>query len=79
MGMVTDVGMVTVTGIVTVVSTVLGMVVVVVVVAGLWIDASTICFQPFDEWFYGPLLSNECPEDIAAPWPRQIHRLIHLD
>ena len=69
--------MVTVMGMVTV--TVVSTVVVVVVVAGLWIDASTICFQPFDEWFYGPLLSNECPEDIAAPWPWQIHRLIHLD
>ena len=36
---------------------------------GLWIDASTICFQPFDDWFYGPILSEERREDIAAPWP----------
>jgi hypothetical protein len=35
---------------------------------GLWIDASTICFQPFDDWFYGPILSEERREDIAAPW-----------
>ena len=34
---------------------------------GLWIDASTICFQPFDDWFYGPILSEERREDIAAP------------
>lgn len=36
--------------------------------AGLWIDASTICLQPFDDWFYGTILSEEHPEDMAAPW-----------
>lgn len=45
---------------------------------GLWIDASTICFQPFDDWFYGPILSEERREDIAAfyfsAWGCEMHK-----
>ena len=33
---------------------------------GLWIDASTICFRPFDDWFYGRIASEDCPEGLAA-------------
>ena len=33
---------------------------------GLWIDASTICFRPFDDFIYGPVASDTRPEDLAA-------------
>lgn len=33
---------------------------------GLWIDASTMCFRPFDEWMYSTILSDDRPEDVGA-------------
>ncbi|CAJ1427524.1 unnamed protein product [Effrenium voratum] len=45
---------------------------------GLWIDASTICFQPFEGWFYGPILAEDRPEDLAAfyfsAWGCEMHK-----
>ncbi|CAK9062367.1 unnamed protein product [Durusdinium trenchii] len=45
---------------------------------GLWIDASTICFQPFDAWIYGAIQSEERPEEIAAfyfsAWGCEMHK-----
>lgn len=33
---------------------------------GLWIDASTICLQPFERWMYGAIMSDETPTDIGG-------------
>lgn len=45
---------------------------------GLWIDASTICLQPFDRWMYGVIASDERPEDIGAfyfsAWGVEMHK-----
>ena len=35
---------------------------------GLWIDASTICFQPFDDWMYSTIASERTAEGIGAAW-----------
>ena len=45
---------------------------------GLWIDASTICFQPFDDWLYGTILSDDSLEDIAAACFDQIRQILSL-
>ncbi|CAE7365674.1 HPCAL1 [Symbiodinium natans] len=45
---------------------------------GLWIDASTICFQPFDKWMYNTISSERAAEDIGAfyfsAWGCEMHK-----
>jgi len=45
---------------------------------GLWIDASTICLQPFDRWIYGAIMSDKRPEDLGAfyfaAWGSEMHK-----
>lgn len=33
---------------------------------GMWVDASTICLQPFDSWMYDIVASEQRPEDLGA-------------
>ena len=33
---------------------------------GLWIDASTMCFKPFDEWIYNTISSDQTSVDVGA-------------
>lgn len=45
---------------------------------GLWIDASTICFRPFDEWMYSTIASERTAEGIGAfyfsAWGCEMHK-----
>lgn len=45
---------------------------------GLWIDASTICLQPFDNWMYGAIASQGRPEGVGAfyfaAWGVEMHK-----